>query len=349
MASIKDVAKLAGVSIGTVSNVLNNSRYVSPERADRVRKAVEELNFSINPMASSLKGKRTNTIGLVATNITRVFYSHVITGMQKAAAENGYTLSIFSTYNKFDAEQEAVERFRINMVDAIIIDTSAPLSNMDYFIHLASLRNKEKHIPTMSIEINLTQYGISSIFVDGMQAAEEAVSYLVGLGCAKIAHIQGPQSSSLSRERLIGYKKAVINAGMPIRDDYILSGDFSQYSGYASMKRFMESGTAFDGVFCANDQMAIGACKAIARYGLKIPDDVKVVGFDNSFIASIVSPSISTVDVPKEEMGYRAVTEVIEAIKAEKIKCQSICMPTKMVIRESTEKNDSIDDAPYDW
>lgn len=350
MYTIKDVAKLAGVSIGTVSNVINNSRRVSPEKRELVQKAIEELHFTINPIASSLKGKYTNTIGVVATDITRVFYSHIITGMQKAADAKGYTLSILSTYNSVKAEKEAIARFISSKVDAIVINTSANMSDIDYFVNLYSLHNKDKHIPVFSIEINLSQFGISSIFIDGLQASENATDYLIGKGCKKIIHLQGPRYSSLSLDRLIGYKKALAKNGLPIEEENITTGNFSQHSGYECINALLKKGISFDGIFSANDQMAVGACQAVLEHHLRIPEDVKIVGFDNSFVASIVSPSLTTIDVPKEEMGYQAIENVINMVNIKK-GCQpmSICLPTELVIRETTDKNVSNRIDSYDW
>ena len=349
MYSIKDVAKKAGVSIGTVSNVINNTRYVSPELSKRVHKAIKELGYSINPIASGLKSKRTKTIGLVATDIRRVFYSHVITGMQKAVNENNYTLSIYSTYNNLEAEKEAIEKYRLGMIDAIILDTSANIDDMDYFVGLSNLKFNDKFIPVMSIEVDLSQYGISSIFVNNMLASERATEYLIEKGCKKIVHILGPETSSLSRERLIGYKKALINSDISINQDYIIKGDFSHHDGYNSMMSFLESKIPFDGVFASNDQMAIGACEAIKEHGIEIPDDVKVVGFDDSFIASLVDPSLSTINVPKEEMGYRAVGELINFLNTEEYRNVTICLDTELVERGSTQKNVSIERKNYNW
>ena len=349
MYSIKDVAKKAGVSIGTVSNVINNTRYVSPELSKRVHKAIKELGYSINPIASGLKSMRTRTIGLVATDITRVFYSHVITGMQRAANENNYILSIYSTYNSLEAEKEAIERYRMGMIDAIILDTSANITDMDYFVGLSNLKFKDKFIPIMSIELDLSQYGISSIFVNNMLASENATEYLIEKGCKNIVHILGPESSSLSRERLIGYKKAIVNSDRKIDEEYVIKGDFSHYSGYHSIEDFIKKGIPFDGVFAANDQMAIGASEAIRNYGLKIPEDVKVVGFDDSFIASLVSPSLTTINVPKEEMGYRAVSELINLLNTEEPQTVSICLDAELVQRNSTEKNVLIERKNYNW
>ena len=350
MSSIKDVAKLAGVSIGTVSNVINQTRYVSPDKVILVNKAINELNFRVNTIASSMKAKKTNTIGLVATNITRVFYSHVINGMQRAATKNGITLSIQSTYNNLQAEKDAIDRFCSNMVDAIILDTSADISDMDYFIKLSSLKNNSKQIPVMSIENNLAQYGINSIYIDGMQSSETATGHLISIGCRRIVHIKGPESSCLSRERLIGYKKALVNADLIVDENFILSGDFSQHSGYIAMKEFIEKGYEFDGVFAANDQMIIGACKAIQQSGRSVPNDVKLVGFDNSFVASIFSPSITTIDVPKDLMGFLAVDELSKILENGSFsQCLSICLPTNLIIRESSDKNAQIEKVTYEW
>lgn len=349
MASIKDVAEIAGVSISTVSNVINNTKYVSGELKKKIFDAIAELQYEVDPVARSLKSKRTMTLGVVITNINRVFFTQVIKGIQDGASKLGYNITLYSTDDSFERERHFIQMLESSWVDGIILDSVADRGSEDYFKQLTSLGNTKKHIPVVSLERNLDSYGIHSVVVNNYLGASMAVKHLIDCGCGKIVHVTGPLISCMVQDRLNGYGDEMARAGFKVDDSMVIEGDFSPLSGYKAMKQFLMDGIEPDGVFAANDQMAIGAIKALNEYGYKIPEAVKVVGFDNTFIASIVEPSLTTVNVPKYKLGTSAVdilTRIITENSESAVNCE---VPINLVIRQSTDLRGEKNWDLYGW
>jgi len=334
MASIKDVAKLANVSIATVSNAIHKTKPVSKELKLRIDGAISELSYEINPIARGLKRKSTLTIGVVVTDMNRIFFPQVIKGIHDYFTKAGYSLSFFDTNDNLDKERDVVKTLKSNWVDGIIIDSVADTSEQDYFNYLAQLKSNSKKIPVVSIERDLTSYQIDSIIVDNFEGGHTATQHLINLGCKEILHISGPLSSCIVKDRINGYRSATKNVGLK---EHIVNGNFSPMSGYKAMKDVLLSGAKVDGVFAANDQMAIGAIKALREHGRKIPEDVKVVGFDNIFIASMVNPSLTSVNVPKYQMGQFAAKILHDRFKDSDLKIQTKKLPSKLITRQSTD------------
>lgn len=340
MASIKDVAEKAGVSISTVSNVINGTRWVSGELTEKVQKAVRELNYEADLVARSLKNNRTMTIGVIITSLSRIFIPQVLNGVQKRAEEHGFHLLIYATNDDFESERKYLQLLVNSKVDGIIIDTVADIGEEEYYRGLSNLHKGNKRIPVVSIERNLSKYFVYSIYADNVKGASLATEHLIECGCQNIAHISGPSAIEMVLYRTKGYQKALGRHGIKVQDSFTVEGDFSPLSGYRAVKRLMEDGIIFDGIFADNDQMAIGAIKALREYNIKIPDKVKIVGFDNTFVSSIVRPSLSTINVPKYRMGWEAAEKLCEMIDDEEKhrawRDQSFELMTSLLVREST-------------
>lgn len=342
MASIKDVANKAGVSISTVSNVINGKRYVSDELSVKVHKAIKELNYEADLIARSLKNSKSMTIGVIITSLSRVFIPQIINGMQKAAETYGYHLIIYATNDDFEKEKKYLRLLVNSRVDGIIIDTVADIKDEEYYRSLSSLHKGDKRIPVVSIERNLSEYAVYSIYANNSRGAYLATEHLILMGCKSIAHISGPENIEMVLYRTKGYEDALEKYGLNQSGNYTESGDFSPASGYRAVKRLVENGVSFDGIFADNDQMAIGAIKALREFDIRIPEDVKIVGFDNTFVASIVRPSLSTINVPKYRMGWEAANKLYEMIndqdKQDLWKNDSLELMTSLLIRESTDE-----------
>lgn len=349
MPSIKDVAEKAGVSISTVSNVINGTKYVSDELKLKIIKTIEELQYEVDPVARSLKSKKTMTIGVVITNINRIFFPQVMKGIQDSAAKHGYNLTFFSTNDRFEDEKRFVQMLESTWVDGIILDSVADANDEKYYKYLSSLGNSKKSIPVVSLERRMDTYGISSVVVNNIHGGSLAAKHLIECGCREVVHITGPISSCIVQDRLNGYKDQLGKGGLSIDDARIVEGDYSPLSGYYAMKQILMTGIDVDGVFAANDQMAIGAIKAIRENGLMIPEDVKVVGFDNTFIATIVEPALTTINVPKYKMGDAAVEMLVKRIEQESSSSDVIEMPINLIIRQSTDLRGDKNWDLYDW
>ena len=351
MPGIKDVAARAGVSIATVSNVINGTRRVSEPLRQRVLTAVDALGYAVDPGASQMKKPHNHTIGLITTRITSLFYPYVIDGINQVIDTAGYDLVLFDTRNDPEREFSYIRRLAQTRVGGIILDTSQSKDDATYFINLSGLSRRGYRIPVISLELDLSRYGLDSVFVDGAEGGDLAPEHLIQCQCRKLAHIAGPLSSSLSQDRLLGFRRALARAGLAYDQRQVVAGDFSQASGYQAMRRLLAAVQDIDGIFAANDQMAAGACYAILERGLQIPGDIRVIGYDNTFISSVVRPSISTIDVPKTEMGRQAATCLLDRIEKSVLSGtpRAIRLQAALVIRESTDREAYPDWALSDW
>jgi LacI family transcriptional regulator len=349
MVSIKDVAAKAGVSISTVSNVINGTRHVSDELKLQVNQAITGLNYEVDTLARSLKSKKTRSIGVVITNINRIFFSEVIKGIQATALSKGYMLALCHTSDNFEIEKRCIKMFEDNWLDGIIVASVADQEQHDYFRHLKNLGNSKKKIPIVSLERNLEQYSIPSVAVDNYQGGYMATSHLIELECRSIAHITGPLNSCMVQDRLKGYKDALVSAGMQVDEGLIMHGDFSPVCGYMLTKELLRKGIEFDGLFAANDQMAIGTIKALKEEGVKIPEDVKVIGFDNTFVSTLVEPSLTTVNVPKYKLGVTAMEILLRQMEHNDDLNNFNEIPINLIVRQSTDLHGEKNWDMYGW
>lgn len=346
MADIKDVAKRAGVSISTVSRVINNSKNVSSELSVKVERAIEDLGYSTNQIARGLKISRTNNIAVIITSVARTFFTPVLEGIHKEADKKGYFIVIAETHDSFEKEENLVNLFASQWVDGIILASSAygdDLNRKKYVKSLSELKKKDIRIPVVTLEFAFENSGVDAVVIDHEKAAYEAVSYLIEKAERRdIIHVSLPVEHRMGQQRIRGYRRALEDHGLEIREDYIIEGDYTTYSGYKAMKRAIEGGRKFDAIFCANDQMAVGALKACEEHGIRVPDQAAVIGNDDVFAASIVTPALSSIYVPKFELGAIALKRLEELMDASNagrtVKSKVITLGTKIVERESTCK-----------
>lgn len=318
MASIKDVSKRAGVSIATVSRVINGTKHVSPDVRARVEQAIAELDYRSNDIARALKVIKTRRIGVIITSLSRSFFSRVIEGIQAEAERCEYSVLFAETHDSVEKEKELVKMFVGQWVDGIILasSTNAGRDYSSYVTRLANLSKQGTHIPVVTLEFPLESDSIDAVCIDHEKAACDAVRQLIRLGKTRIAHISHPTGNLIGSWRIAGYRRALEEAGLPCAPEYISAANYTTYSGYLAMARLADRGLHPDGVFCANDQTAIGAIKYCEDAGLRIPEDVAIIGTDDIFVASIMSPSLSTVDVPKFQLGRQAMALLAERIAA---------------------------------
>lgn len=345
---IKDVAAAAGVSISTVSNVLNDTKQVSPALRRRVLDAVDTLGYHANAIARGLKSGRTQSLCVIVPSIMSVFFPKVLHGMQMAAAARGYSLSIYETDQQLAQEQAILARLREQWVDGILLSTSAnPQEDSAYLETLARFSVNGRPIPVVCFEA-VPSSNLDAVVVDHHAAAKDAVSYLCEIGRRRIAHISAPLRFAMGQARHSGYLAALEECTLPLTESLILEGDYSPQSGYECMRSLLHDGQPPpDAVFCGNDQMAIGAIQAIREVGLRIPEDIAVMGFDNNFPGTLVSPPLSTVSVPKQRMGREAVELLLwrlEQPPESNAQSRLITLETQRIIRQSTDLR-----APSSW
>jgi len=343
VSSIVDVAKKAGVSISTVSHVINGTKYVSPNLSERVNNAIKLLGYQANDVAASMKKHVTNNIGVILQNIGMIFFPEVLAGIEKAAKENGYKLFYFSSNFDFAQEQQYLSLLKKSWVDGIVIDSCCSKEIIeDYQKRLVA--NVPGHfVPVVTLETPFTEKGLGVITIDQVKYTFEAVEYLIKMRHRRIGLLLGPEYLPLHSDNHAGYLAAHDKYGIEPMENYLMHGDYFAESGYKAVRNALEEGTNWTALYVANDQMAIGAMKAIKEKGLSIPQDIAVIGADGIFVNTLIEPSLTSVELPKYEMGYKSVQMLVDMIQNRKTVGEHIRMEGKMVIRKSTDASVSED------
>ena len=340
---IKEVARRANVSISTVSNVLNGSRPVSPELFERVQTAAQELNYEANPFARSLKSKKSNNIAVIVPSINSVFFPPLLQSIQNIASEHGFSVSIYDSRGDLEIERQYIQLLKFQWIDGIILssclDTASPDSKK-YVHELSRLNAEGKPIPIVCIEAAISDH-LDAVVVDDKESLYRATQYLISLGRKRIGFIGSPCTFSMGKLRKAGYLSALAEANYQIDSGIMLEGDYYPESGYQCMKLLLHTEPRIDAVVVGNDSMAIGAIRCIKNNGLQIPGDIAVIGFNNTFPSSLISPSLTTLSTPKEQMGADAVTLLFRRMNDHKAERKLIVHHCDLIIRESTDVSGS--------
>lgn len=342
MADIKEVARRAGVSISTVSRVMNGTKGVSDELAVKVERAILELGYSPNSMARGLKSVASKDVAVIVTSLSRSFFIPVLEGISSEAAKQGYVVQIMETHDSLEREMQLVDFSVSQWVDGIILASSAygdDQRTQAYIDRLSQLEKRGQRIPVIGLEYVHRNPQVDSVVVDHRKAAFDAVRHLVrNVGKRSILHISLPRGHFMGAMRVDGYRDALADSGLPFSSELVVEGAYTTYSGYMVTKALLDQGLSFDAVFCANDQMAVGALKALEERGVEVPEQVAVMGYDDIFTASVVKPSLSSVMVPKFEMGAVAMRQLIKNLRTKPARREVKTLKTEIVERESTRR-----------
>ena len=332
MANIYDVAKRARVSAATVSAVVNDSAYVSPVLRSRVEEAVGELDYRPNSVARSLAQQRTRIIGMVALNIANPFWPVVVRGAEDAVRARGYELMIANSDDDPDKEAQALRMFLAKRVDGILLTKACGRLPADLHQQL-----KVSRVPVVQLMRLGTGLRSDVVTVDEEGGAYEAVSHLLRLGYTRIGMLNGPNVST-SRRRLAGYKQALQSHRRRVDPELVVASDFRVEAGY-------ESGIALlrrrpDAVFVANYLMAVGFMQALRQYQLRCPDDIGLVTCDDHPWLDAFSPRLTTINLPKYDIGRRAAELLVDSIQPsaaapKRRSARIVTLKTSLRIRES--------------
>ncbi|BBI35104.1 LacI family DNA-binding transcriptional regulator [Cohnella abietis] len=302
---IIDVAAIAGVSPATVSRVLNQSSIVSTKTKEKVLSAIEQLGYHPNAAAKNLRSQKSMTICVIVPDINAAYFSEVIKGIENMAYANKYKVIICDAQNQKDRELDYLNLLVNRTVDGAILIASllsdaeiAQFSDRGYFIAVVGRYIEHAKIPC--------------IYTDNVKFSREVIHHLVGQNHREIVFLSGYAEAIDSYERLEGYLKALREHQIPFRPELIENGNFNEEGGYDAMKRLFEKKLSFTAVFAANDEMALGVYRACAEYGIRIPDQLAVVGVDNNRICKYITPTMSTVNQPKYTMGAIIVEKLID-------------------------------------
>jgi len=329
--TIKDIARHSGVSVSTVSRVLNKKPDVNSETETRVNSAIKELGYSPSSVARGLVLKRSNAIGFVVPDITNPNFPELARGVVEKARQKGYSVIFFDTNQDNKVEKEALKLLRSKQVDGIIVSFSE--ANQDEFIKL-----KEDQFPAVQIYRKSPKSVISTIAIDNIDSAYRAVKYLIDLGHRRIGHITTGISTLSGAERLEGYKKAYAEAGLSYRDEWFFIGSHCADTGYEGMKVLLNQKNHITALFASHDLMAVGAYEAIFEKGLSIPGDISVIGHDNIEISRLVHPKLTTLDTFKNKLGQAGVELLIEEIAENTRINREIIFKTELIVRDSTRQ-----------
>ena len=349
MPNIVEVAELAGVSISTVSHVINGTKYVSEDLKKKVLNAIKETNYQADDMASSMKRRQTRNIGVILPRITMVFFPDVLEGIDIAAKERGYRLFYFSTDYDFEKEIECIEMLKASWVDGIVLDSCCTISDMPRHVENLTKVSQKKNVPVVTLEFSFNSPDIGAVTIDHRKYTTIAINHLIELGHKKIAMLGGPVDFPLCVDNLTSYKGALVKAGLEFNQKYVLMGDYLPASGYNAVNNALKEGIEWTALFAANDQMGIGAMRALKEAGIDIPHDVAVMGADNVFPSTLTSPALTTIDVPKFRMGYEAVRMLVDRMQGKEVKQNEIVLDGKLVVRESTCTNAHCDWNLFGW
>ena len=324
---MKEVARAAEVSVATVSHVINRTRFVSPALAERVRLAMQDLGYTPDATARSLRIRRTQTIGLLVPDNSNPFFAELSQVIEEAGFEAGYTTILGNSAEQADRERRYVEALVAKRVDGLII---APSRDDDGTLEAILAPSK---VPVVVIDRDVHLPGADVVLYDSEAGSHAATRYLLGLGHRRISFVAGPADVEPAAARLRGFLRALAEAG--VAPGAVVDADFHYRGGLAAADRLLASGERPTAIFAANDLMAAGVLRALAARGLRVPDDISVVGFDDAPLAEMVSPALTTVRQPLQEMAQTAVSMLLQRIGGESGGPRRRVLTTELVVRES--------------
>ena len=331
--TIKDIAKEAGVSIGTISNFFNKSSIVSEELSKKIQKVISKYNYRINVSASSLRGKITKMIGVIIPDSSNLVFSYVIREIEKLAHERGYSIVISSSNYSYQQEIENIEVLKSRNIDGIIIIPSK--ENIEIFSSLDLSKT-----PVVLINRRIKDSNIDYVMGDTHKALVEVIDYCAKLGHKKIAFINREPNLEISKERMRGYKEGLKKNNIKFDPKYLINGEgFLLEDGYRDMLKIMKIKGKPTAVIAYNDMLAIGAIKAIKDNNLKVPDDYSVIGYDNSYINNFVDPTLTSVTFQRKEIAKIAFSLIMDRIRGDKSEPKGVIVSSSIVIRDSTAEN----------
>ncbi len=326
---MKDVARLAGVSTSTVSHVINNNRFVSEQVRDRVEQAIRELNYAPSALARSLKIKQTRTIGMLLTASSNPFYSEVVRGVENSCYERGYSLILCNTEGDEERMNRSLETLMQKRVDGLLMMCT------ETHLPSAEILNRYPSVPMVMMDWAPFEGRGDIIQDNALLGGELATQYLIDRGYTRIACIAGPLDKTPARLRLDGFHQAMAASGLAVPPDYVVDGDFEFQGGFNAMNQLLALDPPPQAVFTSNDAMAVGVYHALYQAGLRVPQDMAVMGYDNIELARYLTPPLSTIHQPKDELGELAIDTLIHRMSDPDASQQTLVLTPELVERGS--------------
>ncbi len=333
--TIHDIARELKISASTVSRALQNNPRISQKTREKIISLADKVGYRPNTMASNLRNKKSNTIGIVVPLINRYFFSSVISGVEEVAFKAGYTVVISQSNDLAEKELSIVHSMLTNRVDGLIISIAMQTTT---FEHLKIFR--KKNIPLVFFDRVVPGIETNKIVVDDFMCAFRVTQHLIDQGYRRIGHMAGPQNLTTYQDRKKGYLEALAKNGMAYDDSLVVTNSLTLEDGEKAVKYFMSLPDPPDALFCSNDTTALIAMIHIRDKGIRIPEDFGIVGFSNEPFSRVVSPSISTIAQPGFLMGQKAAELILSQIEHREKSFKTLVLHSELVIRESSMRKE---------
>lgn len=331
MATIKDVAKHAGVSTSTVSHALNKTRYVSADILDRVMKGVDELNYTPSALARSLKLKNTRTFGMLVTTSTNPFFAEVVKGVERRCYEQGYNLLLCNTEGDLTRLDFNIDMLLQKQVDGLLLMSDEIASqNLNIF-------SRHKPVPTVILDSGEASFPCDKIHDNSRHGGYLATRHLIEKGHSKIGCISGPRDKQATSARFAGYLQAMQESGFEINEDWHAFGNFECEGGKQAFETIFAAGELPTALFVCNDMMAMGVISAANQSGISVPENLSVIGYDDIKLAEYICPALTTIHQPKFHLGQTAFDTLLDKVQSKREESVEINLEPTLVERDSVK------------
>ncbi|KAB7731104.1 substrate-binding domain-containing protein [Rudanella paleaurantiibacter] len=335
--TIKDIARSLNISISTVSRALRGMPEIHPDTRSAVMRLAEELDYQPNQLAKSLLKSRTRTIGVIVPNLSYHFFAAVLNSIEDAAMRAGYSVLVGQTQESYLREKTTLENLLRSQVEGIIMSLSR---DTDHYEHVERLIRR--NIPLVLFDRHAEGIDVSKVIVDNYQAAFGATEHLIGQGCSRIGFLAGPPHLLLSNQRIAGYRDALRKHQLPVSDRHVFHCDYTQESTVMQTLSITNLSEPLDGLVVISDRVAYPALYIMKQRGVRVPEDLAVVSFNNEPVSAFFSPGLSSVNQPINEIGLESVRLLLAQIEAPdgEVPRQTQVMPTQLIVRESSQRRE---------
>ncbi|MBL7814955.1 MAG: LacI family DNA-binding transcriptional regulator [Saprospiraceae bacterium] len=333
--TIHDIAQALGLTASSVSRALNDNPRISEATRQAVKEQAEKMNYRPNLVAAGLRTGKTGILGIIIPLANRAFFASIISGLERVANQSGYNVMICQTGDSYEAEKSAVEALLRARVEGVAVSVSAKTLDFKHFDRI-----KQAKIPLILFDRTMDEIGASEVVIDDRLGAMLATEHLIEQGCRRIAHFAGLQHISIYKKRTKGYLDALEKHGLSYDENLVVFGEVKEGSGDAAVNTLYERGVSFDAIFSSSDFAAIWAMKNLQKRGVRIPDDVAIIGFANEPFTELVTPALSTVNQLADDLGSAIANLFLEEInvKKEQRKPQKIVLMPEIIVRESSKR-----------
>ena len=328
MPTIHDVARESGVSISTVSRVIQGASNVLPETRERVEEAIHKLDYHPNRLAQQFRTQQTKNILVIVPSIGNTFYSEILAGIESVANKHDYALLLVDSHGKGDIEMRCCDMLAQKLVDGIITFSTG--------IQKDKLKQLARQYPIVIACRYFADTTIPNVTIDNIKAIKDITGYLLNLGHKRVCYLAGPSDILLYQDRLGGFREALRERDIALDPDLILHCDSSIRGGYDAVSALLNARRDFTALVASGDTMAIGAIRALNDAGLRVPEDVAVAGFDDISMSTLFTPTLTTVRQPKYQIGARAMEKLLDLISGKELSNWRDVLNYELVIRESS-------------